>query len=195
MPEVVWATGERRAILFGRQRGPTGAVPRAAVCDGCQRAALHAPEQQVCWLTGELGEMVPEQPRQGRRAWDSSALAFRPVLETPILAAGSFVGPLLANFRPRGTQMEFSPKIIWFSPALGNRVIDRIREHNISSAQPDGLLWAQRTVVKNSEERHQARATGLLTTDGFQQRPGLSRVDDDSAIDGYSVSSREESRS
>jgi hypothetical protein len=88
---------------------------------------LNAPEQRVCGLAAEVGNVVVKQLCQSRWTRYRSALALRAVLEAPAVAARSIISPLTANVGPGRAEMKFSPLL---SPAA-LFIVGRVREDDI----------------------------------------------------------------
>jgi hypothetical protein len=61
-------------------------------------------------------------------------------------------------------------------------VPDQCWQFDVLAAQADGFFGPQPAVVQDAEEGYEAWPAGLLDAAGFEQRPRLGRIDDDSTI-------------
>jgi hypothetical protein len=151
--EIVGPAGERGAVILVCQRRLARSIPYPAVGDGCQRAALHAPEKQVGRAAADLGEVVAEQRGEGWRAGNCPAFAVGPVLEAATVAVSAVIGPLSPRVGPGRPKVKLSPGIVGLAPLPSFVAAAEGGKLDVPAEEPDGFLGPQAAVVEDALPR------------------------------------------
>lgn len=138
MAQVVRAFGEWRGVLDIGQHGEMRTVPHAAVSDGGQLAAADTTEHAPI---GAGADCLPGHRKTGctRRDPNTSPFPLAAALELAHLTAGTVVGPLRSDPRRGGTELQFSPAVRRFLPALRLVVPDEPRKGDVSVMTSDWM--------------------------------------------------------
>lgn len=140
MAQIVRALGERRGVLGVRQRGQARTVPDAAVGDRRQLPTAYAAEHAPAGASSNGFQVAPQDPGEWWRHGDASPFAFSSAFQASHFAAGAVIGPLRSDLGRGGTEVQLSPVVRRFLPALRLVVPDQRRNGDVLSAQVDGFL-------------------------------------------------------